>query len=183
MGSTLSPRLGLRACVNVFATVDVNGAVPGTQLIIRLTARSNVSTTANGLASDDGTIINAVGERARLTDPTNPALPPLKLVNGPARPRRAGVCSILGLCRKRAPLTARNGCSPTPARGLDYRRSMRSAALAHHQDDRTRPHANNSRSLNVLADVRALRWHVQLRARARRHPRARARSKSTRALR
>jgi uncharacterized repeat protein (TIGR01451 family) len=85
VGATLSPRLAPRACVNVIALVDVNAAVPGSRLTISLTARSNVSTTINGLASDDGTIINSVGDPARLTDPNDPAAPPSKLVNGAAR--------------------------------------------------------------------------------------------------
>ncbi|MGI9107479.1 MAG: hypothetical protein ACR2G4_14675, partial [Pyrinomonadaceae bacterium] len=81
LNSTMSPRLAPRACVGVLAVVDVNASAPQTQLAIRLTARSNVSTTVNGMAEDTGTIINTVGERARLTDPDNPALPPSKLVN------------------------------------------------------------------------------------------------------
>jgi uncharacterized repeat protein (TIGR01451 family) len=81
LNSTMSPRLAPRACIGVLAVVDVNASAPHTQLAIRLDARSNVSLTTNGTVQDTGTIINAVGERARLTDPANPALPPSKLVN------------------------------------------------------------------------------------------------------
>jgi uncharacterized repeat protein (TIGR01451 family) len=81
LNSTMSPRLAPRACVGVISVVDVNASAPQTQIAIRLTARSNVSITVNGTVEDTGTIINAVGERARLTDPNNSALPPSKLVN------------------------------------------------------------------------------------------------------
>ncbi|HEY0099026.1 MAG TPA: hypothetical protein VGB76_08745, partial [Pyrinomonadaceae bacterium] len=85
LNSTMSPRLAPRACINVLAVVDTNASAPQTQLVIRLDARSNVSMTVNGTVEDTGTIINAVGERARLTNPTNPALPPSKLVNNQER--------------------------------------------------------------------------------------------------
>jgi uncharacterized repeat protein (TIGR01451 family) len=85
LNSTMSPRLAPRACVGVISVVDVNASAPQTQVAIRLTARSNVSSTVNGTVEDAGTIINAVGERARLTDPHNPALPPSKLVNNQDR--------------------------------------------------------------------------------------------------
>jgi uncharacterized repeat protein (TIGR01451 family) len=85
LNSTMSPRLAPRACVGVLAVVDVNASAPQTQLVIRLTARSNVSVTVNGTVEDTGTIINLVGERARLTDPDSPALPPSKLVNNEER--------------------------------------------------------------------------------------------------
>ncbi|HZH29503.1 MAG TPA: hypothetical protein VEY11_01815 [Pyrinomonadaceae bacterium] len=81
LNSTMSPRLAPRACVGVISVVDVNASAPQTHISIRLDARSNVSVTANGTVEDTGTIINAVGESARLTDPNNSALPPLKLVN------------------------------------------------------------------------------------------------------
>ncbi|HEV7902982.1 MAG TPA: hypothetical protein VGO96_04000, partial [Pyrinomonadaceae bacterium] len=81
LNSTMSPRLSPRACIGVLTVVDTNAVAPQTQLAIRLDARSNVSITTNGTVEDTGTIINAVGERARLTDPANPALPPSKLVN------------------------------------------------------------------------------------------------------
>ncbi|HKP71457.1 MAG TPA: DUF11 domain-containing protein, partial [Pyrinomonadaceae bacterium] len=84
-GTTMSPRLQPRACVGVLAVVDTNDIAPDSQLVIRLTARSNVTMTANGASEDTGTIINAVGERARMTDPKNPSLPPVKLVNNQER--------------------------------------------------------------------------------------------------
>ncbi len=85
IGVTLSPGLEPRACVGVLAIVDTNASVPGSRLTIQLTARSSVTLTANGLVSDNGEIINTVGERARLTDPDNAALPPQKLVEGGAQ--------------------------------------------------------------------------------------------------
>ncbi|MCA1614084.1 MAG: DUF11 domain-containing protein [Acidobacteria bacterium] len=162
LNSTLSPRLALRACVNVFATIDVNGAVAGTQLTIRLTARSNVSTTANGLASDDGTIINAVGARARLTHPTNPALPPLKLVNGQPRATAAPgeTLDYSVSFRNDGSVPARRLAltDDLPA-GLEYvAGSMRlgARALSDADDADEGRTANNSRRLELLlAEVRA----------------------------
>jgi uncharacterized repeat protein (TIGR01451 family) len=85
LDSTMSPRLAPRACVGVISVVEVNASAPQTQVAIRLTARSNVSIAVNGTVEDTGTIINTVGERARLTDPHNSALPPSKLVNNQER--------------------------------------------------------------------------------------------------
>jgi hypothetical protein len=67
INSTMSPRLAPRACVGVISVVDVNASAPQTQLAIGLTARSNVSNTVNGAVEDTGTIINTIGERARLS--------------------------------------------------------------------------------------------------------------------
>jgi uncharacterized repeat protein (TIGR01451 family) len=153
--STLSPRLAPGACVGVIVTVDVNSAAAGTRLTIRLTARSNVSSTANGLATDSGTIINAVGERARLTDPTNPSLPPLKLVNG--RPRvTASPAEQLDYSvafRNSGAVSARNVllADDLPA-GLEYvPGSMRlgSRALTDAPDSDEGRTSNNSRRLEL----------------------------------
>ena len=162
LNATLSPRLALRACVGVLATIDANGAVPGTQLTLRLTARSNVATTVNGLVSDDGTIINTVGERARLTDPTTPSLPPLKLVNGQARATAAPgeTLDYTVSFRNSGSVTARNVAlaDDLPA-GLEYvAGSMRLAAraLTDSDDADEGRAANNSRRLELrLAEVRA----------------------------
>ena len=51
-------------------------------LTITITARSNAVNAVNGRGEDTGTIINAVGQGARLTDPGNANLAPSKLVNG-----------------------------------------------------------------------------------------------------
>lgn len=85
LGSSLSPRLAPNRCVNVIALVETGSVTPGSRLNIQLTARSNVTQSVNGLAQNDGTIINAVGSGARLTDPSNPNLPPLKLVENHER--------------------------------------------------------------------------------------------------
>ena len=80
VGSNLSPRLAPRACINVLVVVETHNITPGSQLLLNLTARSNLQMSANQAATDDGTIINAVGAGARLTHPTDPQLQPLKLV-------------------------------------------------------------------------------------------------------
>ncbi|HEY0407068.1 MAG TPA: SdrD B-like domain-containing protein [Pyrinomonadaceae bacterium] len=85
IGASLSPRLTPGRCINVIATIDTADVAPNSRLTINLTARSNVTQSVNGLAQNDGTIINAVGNGARLTDPANPNLPPLKLVENSER--------------------------------------------------------------------------------------------------
>jgi uncharacterized repeat protein (TIGR01451 family) len=80
VGASLSPRLAPGRCIGVISVVETADAAPSSRLTINLTARSNVTQTVNGLVENDGTIINAVGNGARLTDPASPDLPPLKLV-------------------------------------------------------------------------------------------------------
>lgn len=85
IGSSLSPRLASAHCIGVIAVVETADVAPGSRLTINITARSNVTESVNGLAQNDGTIINVVGNGARLTDPANPSLPPLKLVENQDR--------------------------------------------------------------------------------------------------
>ncbi|MFN2480155.1 MAG: hypothetical protein ABR554_01550 [Pyrinomonadaceae bacterium] len=161
VGATLSPRLAPRACVNVIALVDVDAAVPGSRLTISLTTHSNVSTTVNGLASDDGTIINSVGDPARFTDPNVPAAPPLKLVNGEARVTAAPgeTLDYTVSFRNRGSVSARNvlAADDLPA-GLEYvAGSLRLAqrALSDAADADEGQLANNDRRVEVrLALVR-----------------------------
>src|SRR6266404_4074904 len=82
IGSTASPTLTIGACVGVIAVVDTANSAPDTNLSIHLTARSELDTSASGAAQDEGTVILAVGNRARFTSPDNPALQPRKLVDG-----------------------------------------------------------------------------------------------------
>lgn len=82
LDSTMSPRLARGQCVGVLAVVDVGAGRVGERLTIRLVARSSVSDALNAGAQDAGTIINAYGTGARLTDPSDPGLPPVKLVEG-----------------------------------------------------------------------------------------------------
>ncbi|HVG29542.1 MAG TPA: hypothetical protein VM864_07565, partial [Pyrinomonadaceae bacterium] len=161
VGATLSPRLAPRACVNVIAVVDVNAAVPGSRLSISLTARSNVSTTINGLASDDGTIINSVGDPARFTDPNASSAPPLKLVNGGARAVAAPgeTLDYVVSFRNRGSVIARGvlAADDLPA-GLEYvAGSLRLAqrTLTDAADSDEGQIANNNRRVEVrLAQVR-----------------------------
>lgn len=77
-----SPQVLSGACLGVLAVVDTNDSPANSNLIIHLTARSNMLDAANGRAEDEGTIINEVGSGARLTSPTDSSLPPVKTVNG-----------------------------------------------------------------------------------------------------
>src|SRR5829696_7007651 len=82
--STMSPRLARGQCIGVLAVVDVGAGRLGEQFTIRLVARSSVADALNAGAQDAGTIVNAYGNGARLTDPSDPGLPPVKLVEGKA---------------------------------------------------------------------------------------------------
>jgi uncharacterized repeat protein (TIGR01451 family) len=82
VGQSMSARTRQGSCVGVLVVVDTNDAAPQSALTIRLTARSNVVSAANGTGEDSGTIINVVGEGSKLSAPDNPGLPPLKTVNG-----------------------------------------------------------------------------------------------------
>ncbi len=86
LNETMSPRLAPGKCVNVLAVVDTKSIAPQSTLALHLTARSNVVTTASSqMAQNDGTIINIVGEGARLTAPDNAQLPPAKLIENKDR--------------------------------------------------------------------------------------------------
>jgi uncharacterized repeat protein (TIGR01451 family) len=82
LDSTMSPRLARGQCVGVLAVVDVGAGRAGEQFTVRIVARSSVSDALNAGAQDAGTIVNAYGNGARLTAPSDPSLPPVKLVEG-----------------------------------------------------------------------------------------------------
>lgn len=85
VNESLSPRLQPGACLNVLASLETNDSAPQSNITIRLRARSNVVAAVNGRGEDEGTIINAVGNGARFTDPRSVSLPPSKLVNNNAQ--------------------------------------------------------------------------------------------------
>ena len=82
LNQTVSPQLAPSGCISVLAVIDTNDVAPQSTLSIFITARSTASGAVNGRNEDAGTIINAVGAGARLTDPVNASLTPSKLVNG-----------------------------------------------------------------------------------------------------
>src|SRR5256884_3539095 len=88
LNDTVSPQLTRGGCLGVLAVIDTKDAAPQSTITIRITARSNAANAANaanGRAEDTGTIINAVGQGAFLTNPANLNLVPSKLVNGLAQ--------------------------------------------------------------------------------------------------
>jgi uncharacterized repeat protein (TIGR01451 family) len=85
LDSTMSPRLARGQCVGVLAVVDTNAGRAGEQFNVRLVARSSVTDALNAGAQDAGTIINVFGAGARLSSPSDPSLPPVKLVEGKGR--------------------------------------------------------------------------------------------------
>ncbi|MFL6333705.1 MAG: hypothetical protein ACJ754_10385 [Pyrinomonadaceae bacterium] len=82
LDATMSPRLARGQCVGVLAVVDVGAGRVGEQFNIRIVARSSVSDALNAGAQDAGTIVNAYGNGAKFTAPSDPSLPPVKLVEG-----------------------------------------------------------------------------------------------------
>jgi uncharacterized repeat protein (TIGR01451 family) len=82
VGSTSSASVAPGSCLGVLAIIDTHEIPYSSLLRIHLTAHSNASGAANGNVEDDGTIINEVGKGPLFSSPTNPALPPLKEVNG-----------------------------------------------------------------------------------------------------
>ncbi len=85
IGQTLTSRLAPDSCTSVLFVIATNDVVPQTQIAIRLTARSTLISPDGTYAQDSGTIINSVGSGARFTSPSDPSLPPLKLVEGLSR--------------------------------------------------------------------------------------------------
>ncbi len=82
VNESISPPLPPGGCIGLLALIDTNDAPAHSTLTINITARSNAMNAVNGRGEDTGTIINTVGQGARLTDPGNANLPPSKLVNG-----------------------------------------------------------------------------------------------------
>jgi uncharacterized repeat protein (TIGR01451 family) len=82
VNESISPQLPPAGCIGVLAIIDTNDAPAQSTLTINIIARSNAVNAANGRGEDAGTIINAVGQGARLTDPSDVNLPPRKVVNG-----------------------------------------------------------------------------------------------------
>lgn len=82
VGTTMSPRTGVGQCVGVLAEVDTNGGRAGDRFDVRINARSSVTDAVNAGVEDAGTIINVYGNGAHFSSPADPALPPLKLVDG-----------------------------------------------------------------------------------------------------
>ena len=82
LNETASPQLSPRGCIGVLAVIDTKDIPSQSILTITTTARSNATNAVNGRGEDEGTIINAVGLGARLTDPHDATLAPSKLING-----------------------------------------------------------------------------------------------------
>lgn len=82
LNETASPQVAPGACLGVLAVIKTNDAAPRSTITINLSARSNATNTANGQGQDSGTIIVGVGLGPRLTNPDNPNLAPVSLIDG-----------------------------------------------------------------------------------------------------
>lgn len=81
LNESASPQLSPHGCIGVLAVIDTNDVAAQSTVKITLVARSNSANSVNGRGQDAGVIINAVGQGPYFTDPTNPNLPPRKLIN------------------------------------------------------------------------------------------------------
>jgi uncharacterized repeat protein (TIGR01451 family) len=82
IGATSSPTVPTGSCLGVLAVVDTKDSPANSLLRIHLTAHSNATGAANGVAADDGTIINSIGKGPIFSSPANSTLPPLMEING-----------------------------------------------------------------------------------------------------
>ena len=107
---TASPQLPPRGCMGVLAVINTNDIAAKSLLTLTLTARSNATNAVNGRGQDVGTIINAVGLGARLTDPADPNHGPSKLINGLAQTvvSRAGEFTYVIAFKNSGDTAARN---------------------------------------------------------------------------
>jgi uncharacterized repeat protein (TIGR01451 family) len=80
LGTTLSPVLPPDGCTSIVVVVNSDSFPAGTNLPIRLTARSTSVEAANGIQEATGQIVNSIGEGPRLTGPDG--LAPELRVNG-----------------------------------------------------------------------------------------------------
>jgi uncharacterized repeat protein (TIGR01451 family) len=84
LNDTKSPTLATGKCLNILAQIKTNNVSINQQLNININVRSTNPDSANGLVENSGTIINSVGKPAVFTNPTDPTLIPLKLVENQA---------------------------------------------------------------------------------------------------
>ena len=79
LNQTASPTIPPGECIGILAVIDTGNVAKDDPVTIGITVKTNAPSN-NGPQKDDGTIISKTGEPARITDPANPSLPPIKLV-------------------------------------------------------------------------------------------------------
>ena len=84
LNDTQSPVVAPETCLNILVEINTNNISLNERLNISITARSNTSDTVNGVAEDSGTIVNSAGKPVNFTNPDDPTLIPLKLVENQA---------------------------------------------------------------------------------------------------
>lgn len=84
LNNTQSPAIEPGACLNILAQVNTNNVSLNQRINISLTVRSNNPDTSNGIVEDSGTITNSAGKPVIFTNPDDPTLIPLKLVENQA---------------------------------------------------------------------------------------------------
>lgn len=86
INQTLTPNLAPNVCLNVLFVIETGNISPNSQISINFEAQATLSLpNANEFPKDSGTIINTVGSGVVFTSPTNPSLPPVKLVENQPR--------------------------------------------------------------------------------------------------
>ncbi len=79
LNQTASPTIPAGDCIGILAVIDTGNVKLNDPVTVGITVKTNAPSN-NGPQKDDGTIINKTGETAKITDPSNPSLPPIKLV-------------------------------------------------------------------------------------------------------
>ncbi len=80
LNNTQSPNIAPGSCIKVLVLIDTKSITPTERLEVSINARSGNTSTANGAVEDSGRIINTAGKGAVFTNPNDPTLIPLKLV-------------------------------------------------------------------------------------------------------
>ena len=85
IGTTASPMLPPGSSLGVLVSFSAAGVSSGAQIVLGLGAETLLTGSANGVASDSGTIRDQVSGGVLFSDPANAGQPPLKTVNGASR--------------------------------------------------------------------------------------------------
>ncbi|MGI8669011.1 MAG: hypothetical protein ACR2J3_04085, partial [Aridibacter sp.] len=80
LNHTESPNINPGSCIKVLFVIDTKNISPNQNLNINIRVRSGRTDTSNGNVEDTGQIINSTGKGAVFTNPDDPTLIPLKLV-------------------------------------------------------------------------------------------------------
>ena len=79
LNQTASPTIAPGDCIGILTVIETGNVKLDDPVTVGITVKTNAPSN-NGPQKDDGTSISKTGEPAKITDPANPSLPPIKLV-------------------------------------------------------------------------------------------------------